>query len=344
MRIGVWGSYKFGNYGDDLMALMVCDEIKAHGREPLVYSMHHRIAESAGVRATSSAEEFFQSVDAIIVGGGALTANYGRESDLDAYHYNEIKKFNDLNVFYGRPTFVMSIGGNGDPDEPVPPEVVKLLGHHAVRGVTVRLRAEQQRLARHGLNVRYYPDVVLRAGKWAGAPDRRGDERVVGINLPMAKGIGLVVAGLGAACRARGYRMRAVVTHHSACAEIAKGYGKKAEMVLDDVLFYREAKEFTRELAKLAIVISYKLHVGVACMSTGGSFLSFGGKGKTGAFMSEHGAAGRAISKWKVYRLWESALLGFNKHVFKPNELARSDIADAQGHLEELRSFLRRLK
>ncbi len=49
MKVAIWGSYNYGNYSDDLMAIQFAKELEKLGTEPVVYRLDRQLAQQYSV-------------------------------------------------------------------------------------------------------------------------------------------------------------------------------------------------------------------------------------------------------------------------------------------------------
>jgi polysaccharide pyruvyl transferase WcaK-like protein len=109
MKIGLFGYYRYGNFGDDLMAVLLADHLAAEGHEVRVFGLKAEIAESAGVKATDDLEGLVAWADCLVYGGGGVfldvSANRRIDADLDA--------FLDARQRRGVALYAVSVGGDG---------------------------------------------------------------------------------------------------------------------------------------------------------------------------------------------------------------------------------------
>src|SRR5690606_24763547 len=105
MKIGVWGSYDKGNFGDDLMAYMLVTHLKEKGHEPFLYNATKPLALECEVESVWDIYDFVKKADVVIIGGGGMLINnsflrfivrkVAYEFELSFYHlYKALVKFN----------------------------------------------------------------------------------------------------------------------------------------------------------------------------------------------------------------------------------------------------------
>ncbi|MEM7147810.1 MAG: hypothetical protein AAF591_22095, partial [Verrucomicrobiota bacterium] len=73
MRVGIWGWFHTGNFGDELIALYLCRLAAECGLCPVVFGMRSELAERYGVEVMNEVEEFFGSIEfCLFAEGGCL--------------------------------------------------------------------------------------------------------------------------------------------------------------------------------------------------------------------------------------------------------------------------------
>ncbi len=287
MRVAIWGSYKHGNFGDDLMAVLFARRAAAAGADPVVLELDPALARRVGIERASSVDELLDGADLCLMGGGAMLESgvlrwgaraYSRDLEADL-----VKLWRGAR---GRlPIHALSIGGSGRTTPwRLSPAKALLYRSGVVERATVRLPDDVEVLSRCGVPTEHHPDVLLRADRWfRGAGDPRGERLRVGVNLNRRTGGALASAVVD---RARTRDDLEVVFFHSHLP----GHGQDYELLPPQEgrishHHYEDPDETTAALAALDLLVSSKLHLGVTALSFGVPFLSYAGKAKTAAFL-----------------------------------------------------------
>lgn len=265
IKLGIFGSYSTGNFGDVLMALLYANKAKSLSNvsDVVVFGIDEELAEKHSVFTVKDVSKFVESVDAIIIGGGAILS---LPAIVSGYRKKLVSQLNELIRFVenrGIPLAFFSIGsaGEGVANSTVW-QLVKLSSRHS----TVRLRGDLEDLApirRFG----YAPDVVLCANQ---SNYKLIKKEAVGFNLTPKQGffLGPVILLMGALFR------RKIIffeTHSSPTFQTDYMPPRWLIELFSNVSFHvcKDPFEVVRTLRTVDCLVSYKLHLGVAAMSVG---------------------------------------------------------------------------
>lgn len=74
MEIALWGSYNYGNFGDDLMADLISSRLTGLGHSVKVVSVNPDILSGASAADISIVPtlDACRDVDIVVIGGGAM--------------------------------------------------------------------------------------------------------------------------------------------------------------------------------------------------------------------------------------------------------------------------------
>lgn len=307
-KVLVWGAYNYGNFGDDLMAVAISRELRLMECDPVVFRLSDEIASVEGFCTIKALDDAETDIAGVVIGGGALLVNYSRDNEIDRRHYSDIIELTDFITKRRIPVLILSVGGSGLMSEPLPVEIQALFELPEVRKVTVRLESDKLRLGGLGERVEYAPDVVLlsanllttkvhkRKIRAVHLPDMlffRALLRFAGIWHGLFTGIQLVP--VGTYLRSHWGRLDELGVRRELGRTVRQGV-------------YTTPTNTLSVLAQADLLVSYKLHLGVAAMSVGTPFFSYSGKRKTVGFMRSIGLGHRCISRYGVWRLMKSLL------------------------------------
>ncbi|MEM8904659.1 MAG: polysaccharide pyruvyl transferase family protein [Actinomycetota bacterium] len=350
MRVAIWGSYKHGNFGDDLMAVLFARRVREAGSSPIVLQLDPELAARLDLHVAGSVPELLDEADLCVMGGGAMleagslrwaARGYSRDLERDLLALWRCAR--------GRvPVHASSIGGSGatSPLRLSPAKAV-LLRSGVVGASTVRLPEDVLLLRRLGVEATYHPDVVLGASRsFAGERTRRDDRFRVGVNLNVRTGSGLTRRLLDWAAADPAVELVFLHTHlpgHAAGYEVLPD---RSDRVAHHR--YRDPDETTAALAELDVLVSSKLHVGVTALSYDVPFVSYAGKAKSVAFLRSIGADHlrfRSGEDERVVSLLERALLevtasGGPARSLLPGEQLRDQRARSHGHTDAVDELL----
>jgi hypothetical protein len=344
MKIAIWGSYNFGNYGDDTMAIQLSKFLKDLNVDPMVYLLDKSLANKHSIDTTDSVDELIRGASFCIIGGGSMLANNLPESLEKEFHklYDTLKK-------YGCQIFPISIGGEGlGKKAPLSFWRNKLFSDTSCKWSTVRLKSDVESLSILSKKGYYYPDILLSVRKTFDIKNcsRSDDGKLhIGIHIPKGPRANLLMLQIRLIARIR----KNIVFH------FIKAYLPNSTV---DIEFlpelssanikkhvYSDPTHTSSFISSLDLLVSYKLHLGVTALALGVPFLSIGGASKTREFlrsMDADFAIWRAKDK-NLRLIWllskKSNIVKFrDKFDFKKiNQM----IDLSFGHLDRLRSLVK---
>ena len=106
MKAAIWGSYNYGNYGDDLMAIQFAKELEKLGTEAYVYRLDRQLAQQYSVNTVDSLAELIDNSKFCILGGGGILGGGTTVLEQDFIDLNAIA------ISHHCPIFGISIGGD----------------------------------------------------------------------------------------------------------------------------------------------------------------------------------------------------------------------------------------
>ena len=288
-KLGIWGSYNHGNYGDDIMALAIADRAKQMGFDVDIFRISHSVISDLPYTSQHCVDTLVSECDYLVIGGGAWlnSGDFSDNVEQDCVDFlSALKRHNK--------TFIsISIGGDNCADiRELSKARVALFSSENYLGGTVRLKSDEAMLTKIHKPVTYCQDIVL--GIAEDYRMRLGDSPCglsktrIGLNLNRTQ------RRFGQLCqiiaRLRGMECVFIKSHlqsHDLGFELNPVTSSGNEFTLT----YANAEDFIHGLSKLDVLISFKLHLGVTCLGLNVPFISFGGSGKTQAFMNEFGLA-----------------------------------------------------
>lgn len=282
MKVAIWGSYNYGNYGDDLMAIQFAKELAKLGTEPLVYRLDKQLAQQYSVNTVDTLAELFDNSKFCIIGGGGILG--GGTTVLE-------KDFSELNVIaiqHQCPVFSISIGGDGGGiDTVLSAPRQEFWQGGACKSATVRLEEDVELVKKLGKEAVYYPDVLWTVGDfWQIPPVAKSSDRLqVGINIPNSLSGRLLAYQLNAIAKVRKdivfHFIRTYLPNSPINHELLPKLG--SPYIQHHV--YTDPDSTLKFIASLDLIISYKLHVGLTALALNVPFYSVGGQGKTRALL-----------------------------------------------------------
>ncbi len=292
MKVAIWGSYNYGNYGDDIMAVQFAKYLKSLNVQPVIYRLDKQLAKRYQLQTTDSLDELLNDAKFCIIGGGGfLVENFSApfEEDFRRLHQASIEK--------NCPVYPLTIGGEG-------------LGKNAslsywrrqffqgdiCQSCTVRLESDKALINDFGKEAFYYPDVLLSVSEFwqiksqSNQNNPQNNTINVGINIPNTLQCKWLAFQLGIIASIR----RDIVFHFIKTYLPSSSINSelRPKQLSSNIKYhvYTDPQSTLEFLANLDLVVSYKLHLGLTALALGVPFYSLGGSGKAKAFLNSIGA------------------------------------------------------
>jgi len=350
--VAIWGSYLWGNFGDDLMGIMTAMHLKSSGHDPVIYKLDKTLANLYQVRTAPNLEELLDDAGAIVIGGGGLLCSDSLMDD----EWLQLEAALDAKQI---PIHILSIGGDGvEADPHVSSSACRLIGSHLVKSASVRLASDIEAIKRlnPGLSMlQKFADVVFTAPRFF-SPSKeliKEKQNSVIINLGNNHSLSLIERCFHLSPAGRGRKLVFAATH---LAHLRKtidypklDYEYQSQKPQKN-LEYTDISTIIDALAKASVVISSKLHLGVTALAYGTPFISLNGAPKTLAFMRESGLdkySATISGRFYAPKLCTEVLLGNLINNASNSEQIQKHITTLQaqslGHCEVLDHFLNSL-
>lgn len=283
-RIGIFGFYSYRNLGDNLMACLVAEQVRAAGCEPVIFCKLDDPRIAWGFESCGSVGEFVAGVDAVICGGGGLLISRPRPSDISKDFHIDLQALLDATEAKGIPLFGTSLGGGGVAlDAIVPPvrqDLVRKLHY-----VTLRNREDLQLLDQAGIKGEFLDDIVWSVSrKIPVAPtSREGRRPKVGINLYIRHSrkmqpVRMLLQLITKVRRDIDFVFYEIHPELDGTFEAFTANLNQSNCSAQELLDIREA---CQELSSTDLLITTRLHCGVMAMSYGVPSIAFAGAEKT---------------------------------------------------------------
>jgi hypothetical protein len=332
-RIAVFGWYAYGNFGDDVMAVMIGRTLRAAGYHPVMYRLPPHLSGPEGFESAPTIEALLDGAAACVLGGGGLLVSAEASFSPEIQMLDEaLRQIAAICEARGIPVWGVSIGGTGTGRAAkLYPGLARLLASDALRGVTHRLRDDGPLLQAFDVPAEHYPDLVFAAPDFWPAP-AAGSRSVLATNL-----IGDRLARVLDACAPAllGLVPRNVTARH---ADFMTAEDRPTGRV-DRRIVYRDVQQFADFFSTTKVIISSKLHVGVFAMAYGTLFFSYYGKAKTRAELRQLGLESQFVSRTDLPR-WLVRLRTCEGERAASERLAADLRPRAREHLSALLSFV----
>jgi polysaccharide pyruvyl transferase WcaK-like protein len=161
LKVGLTGFYGYGNFGDDLMAVLFGLALRQAGVDFSVYKLCRNVADSFGFRTANSAEDLLADAQLLLWGGGGLLVSWSAFT-YELLYRGVSRDYDRLIEMAGRRGCrfcALSVGGTGE----CPPRLIpgyKQAFLNAAEYISVRNPQDVYLLKKHGVQGDYFPDLV----------------------------------------------------------------------------------------------------------------------------------------------------------------------------------------
>lgn len=312
MKVAVWGSYNFGNYGDELMALMVALHLRKLGAQPVVYGLPTHVANTEKLETTQDIDYALNGASFCVFGGGSLfstgKANRGEYAEKKKDEYRAFASALDR---HNCPLYLISVGGDGPFDRGADIEPFRrvIVNKASSLTATVRNRCDAIRLhAKYGMNATYCPDILLSLDRFWSLP------RIVLGTEPLR--VGLALEGTWRRVPVWASRFggtRAVELVNLQTVRRSRLAIPKTSVDVIPTIEYHDPITMLHEIASLDLIVTHKLHIGLTAMAMGIPYICVGRTLKCKAFLYEVNSPNaywgdklKVLRKVRLFRLLSS--------------------------------------
>ncbi|MDB9454095.1 polysaccharide pyruvyl transferase family protein [Dolichospermum circinale] len=343
MKVAIWGSYNYGNYGDDLMALQFAKALKRMGVDSCIYRLDSYLADKYSVRTTNSLEEMFQGTKFCIIGGGAVLSD---ELAFPDAMENDYRELNIISNKYQCPVFPISVGGNGKGiSTQLTFEKQEFLRSNYCKTYTVRLKEDIPLVNKLGKEAIDYPDVLLSIQNFwdIDAMPKSSGQLHVGINIPNSLRGRFVAFQICLIASIRKDIVFHFIRTHLPNYPLNYELLPKIESSNIKHHIYTDPLSTLSFLKSLDLVVSFKLHLGLTALALNVPFYSYGGRGKVKTFMKSINADSGILKPNEIVRLLN--LITNPKNILQAKDKFDFSVLHEQkkaslGHIEFMKSIV----
>ncbi len=287
--MALFGWYGFGNFGDDLMAVIFGLFLQQKNIDFSVYRLCGCYAEEFGFDVADTVDELLRGKNLLVYGGGGRLNSSSKTRPRLIKFANELSQVLDAAEKRKIPVYGFSLGGNGIyPEKLSPPGIQDLL--EKAEYISVRNHEDTKLLNMGKTRGDFFPDIVWQTPAFFPVEKQKNTRPRIGINLfygqkiprllPslihiitwLRKDIDFIFIDSVNQCRSR---KRAVQ-----CRNTRQNTTNYAFHILPEDIGL---------ITSLDLLISSRLHLGMVCMSYGIPFISLCGEKKTRLFMKDTG-------------------------------------------------------
>ena len=343
-KIALYGFYKHGNFGDDIMCIMIARTLKSLGFRPAVYQLPGYYAIPEQIDSADTMESLLDGAVACVLGGGGFLISAGGnvfpallEQDEDLERLAPICQARSI------PVWGVSIGGTGTGRfAKLYPGLARLLGSGTVRGVTLRLTQDAPLLDAFEIPSAHYSDIVFLAPDFWPARQSTPVRNLIVTHQIAPKPLGRPLVHF---LDAFGPALFGVTPRHLGLTHVGTGRDDATALVgrEDRQVPYKDIQEFADLVSATRCIVSSKLHLGIFGMSYGAVFFSYYGKDKTKAQFRELALQSQIVSRRDLPSLMARLRNGCSEELEATSRMIGDLRTSARGHLTALASFLQSL-
>src|SRR6056297_1148227 len=109
-RVGIWGWFHTGNFGDQLMAIHIGRWLRELGVQPVAFSLPPEIAERHGIEPVDDLGDFFGSIEFCLMAAGGFLIDRSESLNQVSDRFREVA---DVAEATGVRLYPFSVGGSG---------------------------------------------------------------------------------------------------------------------------------------------------------------------------------------------------------------------------------------
>jgi polysaccharide pyruvyl transferase WcaK-like protein len=339
-KVAIWGSLNKGNFGDDVMNVIFALHLKSLGCTPYVYRLNKKLAQQYGLVSVDNLDDLLDGAIFSIIGGGSWleSRKLGLSYEKDFFEY--IEKTNFYNVSY----YAISIGGDSNNDKKyLSSDRLKLFSNNLFKGGTVRLKSDLSTLESLGKQAYHFPDIVLLSSEFFGDKKSKNfKSKKYRVAVSQSDSILFLRFIKKIKILSLFYKDIELIFLNTHLQEYNINYEfqLKNETLLLKNKNYESLEDFYNFLSSIDLMISSKLHPGVAALSCGKSFLWIPGLDKTRSFLKSVKLVNFELTLNSALKLILSKKIKkiINSYPFDEIEIQKEK---ARGHLDFLTSIVK---
>ncbi len=290
----MFGFYDAGNFGDDLMAVLLGLSLKEAGVRCTTFGLDGETARDFGLSAARSVEHLLEDAGIVVWGGGGLLVPWNPLMYRLLYG-GFAANCDDLLSGIKRRRLrkaAISVGGDGTVAGKLSP-AYKQAFVEGMEYASTRNRSDLETLRRFGIRCDFFPDIVWQtAERFPAEPVRRGAVRI-GIDLYFRSLIrhgGLdALFDLHGVVRERKDAEFILIDNTSSRRRSYRGLGRALQGVNCQPYQFCDIFKDLRMIASLDMLISSRLHTLMVALGYGVPAVSFAAEGKTRLMLEEIG-------------------------------------------------------
>ncbi|NEP11907.1 MAG: hypothetical protein F6K14_17190 [Symploca sp. SIO2C1] len=184
--VGLFGYYQFGNFGDDLMAVMFAHHLQSMDVKTIIYGSAQVFTEQFGFQTVETVNELCEKSDLLVVGGGGILVKHAIPRAKFRRFDSDLATLLEQCRISRKPLAAISIGGGGLPLSAIESTVGRELLQTATF-VTLRNQQEAGLLTDANCKGETHHDVVWSTPRMFTGNRPTNKRRRIGVNIYLSK-------------------------------------------------------------------------------------------------------------------------------------------------------------
>lgn len=299
--ISIWAPLRYGNYGDDLQAIVFAKYIKSLGYNVRVYQLDKNLAKIYNLETANNLHKLCHNVKVCIIAGGALLTPFllhKRLLNRSALEYErDFKELNKAVKKYNTQFCAISMGGDGKVRWPFlyySKHRISFFKSSNFLNGTVRLKGDVNQMKVFGKDFKYFPDCLLQSTKYLNISPRKSIENnkitKIGLNFKKGKYLDKVLINeiYKYADNNNDIEFSFIKTHLENTG-INYEYVPIKDMNNIKIVHYESPTQLLEYISDIDILITSKLHLAITGLTVGTPYFSYRGPGKAKSFTKSIG-------------------------------------------------------
>ncbi len=304
ITVGLFGYYQFGNFGDDLMAVMFARHLQSMHVKVLIYGQVRIFTEQFNFQTVETVDELFEKSDLLVVGGGGLLVKHETSwPELDQFDADLAILLQHCRV-NGKSLAALSIGGGGLSLSEIEPAIgCDLL--RVATFVTLRNQQEASLLIEANCNGEVHHDVVWSTSRMFSGNRPTNKRRRIGVNVYINRNQ-TMPSFLGLLRFLPILRRDCDFVYFDIQEKSSESFPVLRPSRLANGSEFRRFDKLEADLAflrSLDLVITSRLHVSVTALSYGTPVINVASEPKVKLFFEETGLSHLYYGEHKTFRL-----------------------------------------
>ncbi|EIP97503.1 hypothetical protein OpiT1DRAFT_01943 [Opitutaceae bacterium TAV1] len=257
-HVALFGCYKYGKFGDDLMGYIFGKALTRAGYAVRVYGLPESAAAKAGLSRTDNLSKLVDNASCVVIGGGGFFLagdNRGARADLD----KDLDMLLDLCEKASLPVYSFSVGGNNSQPEQLPAARRRLL--QMARFISFR-NPEERAIIESAAASAVASDIVWTVSSLFPLPPPVKKKPLVGVDRS-------TITGLRQRLMLLMLRLVRLSTGRSFDIVYLDQHVPRSDRRDKNTLYYEDLEGFIEKINTVDLILTHRLHLGMTGMSYG---------------------------------------------------------------------------